>query len=102
MTRGVSITTHSPSTPRPPPSDVLDTGASTWRCRTSRGQAKFLFVEPLVNDAKCQRCHGPDQPLRGAIAIKLDTTKERAMSASSASKERCSGGSRFATALILL
>jgi class 3 adenylate cyclase len=40
------------------------------------GRPEFLFVDPLPNDTKCQRCHGPDLPLRGAIQIKLDTSKE--------------------------
>lgn len=36
----------------------------------------FVLVDPLVNEARCQRCHGSDQPLRGAIEIALDTSKE--------------------------
>ncbi len=39
---------------------------------------EFLFAIPLANDPKCQRCHGPDLPVRGAIQIKLDTSKEAA------------------------
>ena len=36
----------------------------------------FVLVSPLRNEARCQRCHGSDQPLRGVIEIALDTSTE--------------------------
>ena len=44
----------------------------------TEGHPNFLFAIPLANDPKCQRCHGPDLPVRGAIQISLDTSKEAA------------------------
>jgi adenylate cyclase len=35
------------------------------------------YVEPLVNDQACQRCHGNARPIRGAIEVTLDRTQER-------------------------
>ncbi len=61
----------------PPPSvrTVLDT-RQHFETSDSLAEPEFLFVEPLLNDTKCQRCHGPDLPVRGAIQIRLDTSKE--------------------------
>ncbi len=61
----------------PPPEvrTALDTRAH-FETVDSLSKPEFVFVEPLANDPKCQRCHGPDQPLRGAIEIRLDTSKE--------------------------
>lgn len=39
-------------------------------------EGAFLLVSPLQNEARCQRCHGSDQPLRGAIEVTLDTSAE--------------------------
>ncbi|MCB9714032.1 MAG: HAMP domain-containing protein [Myxococcales bacterium] len=35
---------------------------------------RFVFVEPLTNDAQCQQCHGTDYELRGAIEVVVDTS----------------------------
>jgi class 3 adenylate cyclase len=61
----------------PPPSvrTVLDTHKH-FETVDSLETPEYLFVEPLPNDPKCQRCHGPDLPVRGAIQIALDTSKE--------------------------
>ena len=35
--------------------------------------SEFVYVEPMHNEKQCRTCHGTDQPLRGAIEIRLDT-----------------------------
>ena len=62
-----------------PPADVdsvLRTGAPL--AVTDERGAEFRFVEPLRNRRPCQTCHGSDQPIRGAIEIRLNTSEERA------------------------
>ena len=56
---------------------VLDTHEQ-FEAPDSLAKPEFLFAIPLANDPKCQRCHGPDLPVRGAIQITLDTSKEAA------------------------
>lgn len=66
------------SLPSPPAAvaEVLRSGAP--RVSIPKGAPEFLFVEPLLNDQPCRACHGSDQPVRGAIEIRLDTSEERA------------------------
>jgi adenylate cyclase len=42
----------------------------------SGGRAQFVYVEPMRNEERCQRCHGGDLPLRGAITVALDRTEQ--------------------------
>lgn len=44
----------------------------------SEGGEQFTYVVPLLNDEECQRCHGSDRPLRGAIEVVLDTSASAA------------------------
>ena len=37
---------------------------------------ELSFVEPLLNEPRCQQCHGGDRALRGAISVSLDVTEE--------------------------
>jgi adenylate cyclase len=62
-------------TPPPNVSTVLGSG-NAFESPDSPNKPEFVFTTPLKNDAKCQRCHGPDLPLRGAIEVRLDTSKE--------------------------
>ena len=38
----------------------------------------FLLVDPLHNEARCQRCHGSDQALRGAIDVAAEVALDTA------------------------
>lgn len=59
--------------------------------------ARFVFVAPLANDEACQRCHGTDYDVRGAIEVVVDT------SAAAESRERLVlTGFGFAVLTILL
>src|SRR5205085_3258667 len=69
---------HDPfAKPKPPDyvSGVLGSGKA-FESPDSLSMPEFVFTTPLENQTKCQRCHGPDLPLRGAIEVRLDTTKE--------------------------
>lgn len=69
---------HDPfAKPAPPDyvSGVLASGKQ-FESPDSLSMPEFVFTTPLENQTKCQRCHGPDLPLRGAIEVRLDTTKE--------------------------
>ncbi|MEM6989163.1 MAG: adenylate/guanylate cyclase domain-containing protein [Myxococcota bacterium] len=61
-----------------PPSAVataLSTGEADSVLEHGDGMERFVFVAPLTNDAECVQCHGPDDKLRGAIEVTLDTTE---------------------------
>ncbi len=76
---------HDPFTPPSPPENVARALASTeavLQWSDVPGDEAFVFVEPLRNEARCQTCHGTDQPLRGAIAVRLDGRREAADRAS--------------------
>lgn len=62
--------------PTPPQavSDALAQGEVVSRVEQGDEHERFVFVAPLTNDSECQRCHGTDQPLRGAIEVVLDTS----------------------------
>lgn len=61
--------------PAPPElvAEVLRTGEAKPGAFVA-GDERFVFVEPLVNDETCQRCHGTDYALRGAIEVVVDTS----------------------------
>jgi class 3 adenylate cyclase len=56
----------------------LATGATQVSTLESAGRARFVYVEPMRNEERCQRCHGGDLPLRGAITVALDRTAQLA------------------------
>lgn len=61
-----------------PPSHVakaLRSGRIETLARHTANRQSFTVVEPLVNEERCQRCHGTDHEVRGAIAVNLDTTE---------------------------
>jgi len=61
---------------------VLANGTSQSELRSDGKGEHFIFAAPLTNDKECRQCHGSDHELRGAIAVRLDT------SAAAASRER--------------
>ena len=62
---------------------------------TAEGHSQFLYVEPMLNEPRCQRCHGADQPLRGAIAVSLDQTEQ-------VMDQRKATGASATTAVVML
>jgi len=68
------------ATPTPPGwvHEALTSGEVESEVVREDASERFVFVAPLVNDAECQRCHGTDQPLRGAIEVVLDTSEAAA------------------------
>jgi adenylate cyclase len=60
----------------PPPliGRALAEARDVTEAREDGATGSFLLVDPLHNEARCQRCHGSDQPLRGAIEVTLDTS----------------------------
>jgi len=42
----------------------------------ANGRSQFIYVEPMLNEERCQRCHGGDLPVRGAIAVAIDRTEQ--------------------------
>lgn len=86
-----------------PPADVdsvLRTGARL--AVADERAAEFRFVEPLRNAAPCQTCHGSDQPMRGAIEIRLNASEERAELASLQRASAVYGASTIVLVLVLL
>jgi adenylate cyclase len=68
-----------PPTPPPIVAASLASGqeqVSVIESRESGGRAQFVYVEPMKNEERCQRCHGGDLPLRGAISVALDRTQQ--------------------------
>jgi hypothetical protein len=66
-----------------PPADVdsvLRTGTSL--AVADEGGAEFRFVEPLKNTKTCEKCHGTDQPMRGAIEVRYSDREALAERAS--------------------
>ena len=63
---------------KPQPPTLVQTvlaQADAASASTTEGEhEQFTYVVPLLNDEECQRCHGSDQRLRGAIEVVLDTT----------------------------
>ena len=62
----------------PTPSDFVRAALAGGEIVSGIEQAehpeRFVFVAALANDLECQRCHGTDQALRGAIEVTLDTS----------------------------
>jgi class 3 adenylate cyclase len=68
--------TYYTSAPPPAPEHVGSALASRQIASTFVGASMFervRVVHPLVNDAKCARCHGADSPVRGAVSVSLST-----------------------------
>jgi adenylate cyclase len=67
------------ATPVPPPTvaQVLASGRSV-AVPASKDRPDYVFALPLVNEKRCQSCHGPDRPLRGAIEVTLDARRATA------------------------
>jgi adenylate cyclase len=88
--------------PSPPPevSQVLRTGAA-WTA-TQANAPEFVFVEPLRNARPCQACHGIGETMRGAIEIRLDTSRERAELASLQRGSVAYGAATIVLVLVLL
>ena len=64
-----------------PPREVaeaLSTGRDITRIIDTPTRADHVQVFRLENEVACQRCHGSDAPIRGAISIAIDTTAQRA------------------------
>jgi adenylate cyclase len=68
------------ATPSVPPhvARALRVMKPTERQVDVEGQERFVYTDPLLNELRCQSCHGSDLPVRGAIAISLDTHEEAA------------------------
>lgn len=66
------------ATPAPPEGvvEALKTAAPVVRVDEQGDRGTFTLADPLANEPRCQRCHGGDLPLRGAIEVALDTTPE--------------------------
>lgn len=64
----------------PPDIDkVLQSGQPFFISHNGVGEDEsFTYIEPLHNGELCQRCHGDDHRVRGAIEVTLDTTQEAA------------------------
>src|ERR1019366_2927365 len=62
-------------TPPPEIDSVLRTGNALEAADTRNGE--FRFIEPLHTTKACQTCHGSDQPMRGAIEIRVNDTEAR-------------------------
>lgn len=58
----------------PPPS--VARALSTREVVRSSGPSELAYVMPLTNEKACQRCHGSDRPVRGAIEVVMDTSRE--------------------------
>jgi adenylate cyclase len=54
----------------------LDTAHEQVATVESNQHAQFVYVEPMKNEERCQRCHGGGLPLRGAISVTLDRTRQ--------------------------
>lgn len=54
--------------------EALRTGTEVSSMDEDGDSERFVFVAPLSNDVECQRCHGGDLPVRGAIEVVLDTS----------------------------
>ncbi len=71
-------TTRGPAGHAPPLVErALSTRAPLLGNLPDPARPRLSYVEPLENDLACQRCHGAGKPLRGAIEVTLDTTRER-------------------------
>jgi len=71
--------TQSSSSPAPPMvSRALSEHTALLGTLADPKKPLLSYVEPLFNDAACQRCHGSTRPLRGAIEVTLDTTRANA------------------------
>ena len=59
----------------------------------------FVLHEPLLNEARCQQCHGGDRPVRGVISVEFDIADE--LEAQRASLWE-SGGMAIATVILVV
>ena len=80
-----------------PPKAVADALASKQGLVRFETTDSLTVVVPLMNEARCQTCHGNDQPLRGAIQIRAST--DRAATARAAA---VSNAVRFAILTVLV
>lgn len=67
---------HDPFVDPEPPAHVAR-ALSTIRVHADDEADRFVYVEPFRNEPRCQRCHGTDRDVRGAIEVRLDTTAEQ-------------------------
>ncbi len=58
--------------------DALLKAAPQMQALDDPERHEFHYVDPLVNEKRCQTCHGTDRQLRGAISVSLDTTEAAA------------------------
>ncbi len=68
--------TYYSSIPRAPPTHVGAALASRLAFSSfvgTSGEERIRVVQPLLNDAKCVRCHGSDAAVRGAVSVSLST-----------------------------
>ena len=59
--------------PTPPPAVAAALAGRKSTLRREGGD--LVVVEPLLNDMQCQRCHGGDLPVRGAVEIRASTAR---------------------------
>jgi adenylate cyclase len=64
--------------PVPPPSvaRALASRHTVLESRLDDAEPRLFYTMPLENETACQRCHGTDRPLRGAIEVTFDLGKE--------------------------
>ena len=84
-------------TPPPEIASVLRTGMAL--AFTDARNAEFRFIEPLRNTTACQTCHGSDQPMRGAIEIRVNDREARV---ELAGLQRASAVYGFSTIVLVL
>lgn len=80
-----------------PPRAVADALATQHGIVSHDGNDSVTVVVPLVNEPRCQTCHGNDQPLRGAIEIRASTDR-----AAHARQEAVSNALRFGILTVLI
>ena len=65
-----------PAKPSPLLERAFSSGRPVLAQRWAGDDSTFTYVEPLANEEACFRCHSPDAPMRGAVAVVLDTGAE--------------------------
>lgn len=83
---GRTYYTSVPAPPAPHIAAALDSRAPSASYVGSDEHERVRVVEPLVNDAKCARCHGADRPVRGVVTVAVST--RAAMEARELAKRR--------------
>ncbi|MBA3453357.1 MAG: HAMP domain-containing protein, partial [Deltaproteobacteria bacterium] len=82
----------------PTPPQAVAAALATQRGMVSHdGNNSLTVVVPLLNEPRCQTCHGDDQPVRGAIEIRASTDR-----AARARQEAVSNAVRFGILTVLI